>query len=382
MKKNILFVLPSFEVGGTTVSTRHLISVLDKEKYNISVLPLLDDGILKWMFTGVDLLPSNYVSRALAIKGWNCERNWSKRILTGVIRFFAKSKFFQSALFKYAYKTSINKRKFDTVVSCEEGLSTSLVGESVKGKKIAWVRCDYKRVYEARGNKIDPIYNCFDYIVCVAEQTRESFVSLFTNLEIKTVCIHNPQDSQLIINNALYNDHDSRFTALNEKIIVSVGRLDKVKRFESIPAIARSLVEKNLRFKWFIIGDGGEKQNIEEEIKKNNIQGNVIMLGAKSNPHFYIKQADLYVCLSLSEACPRVINEAKILGTPVVSTDFPTVYEYLEDGVNGRIVPLDHITNTVYELLTDDLLYQRIKKEIDNFTFDNSPLVERLEQIL
>ena len=43
----------------------------------------------------------------------------------------------------------------------------------------------------------------------------------------------------------------------------------------------------------------------------------------------------MVVSTSVSEACPNVINEAKILHTPIVATNFGSVYEFIEDGVNG-----------------------------------------------
>jgi glycosyltransferase involved in cell wall biosynthesis len=141
-------------------------------------------------------------------------------------------------------------------------------------------------------------------------------------------------------------------------------------------------VDNGLQFVWYVIGDGEEKQTIANEVVKYKVEDYVKMLGGKSNPHFYIKRAYLYVCLSSSEACPRVVNEAKILSTPVVSTDFPTIYEYIEDGVNGRIVQLEDVSQAITELLNNQELYSNIKKEISAFTFDNSNLIKQLEEIL
>lgn len=55
----------------------------------------------------------------------------------------------------------------------------------------------------------------------------------------------------------------------------------------------------------------------------------------------YIKEADYGVQLSDTEGYSYFINECLQYGTPVISTDFPSVYESVEDEVNGYILDMD-----------------------------------------
>lgn len=382
MKKSILFVLSSYGIGGTTVSTRNIISVLDKDKYDITLWALNPEGILKWMFEGINTIPTCFIARALALVGWRKERTLLRRIGAALIRYASNnSAFLHRVLCRHAINKCTKKNTFDTVVACQEGLLSTFVSHFDCSNRVAWVRCDYRYYYLSHRSIKEPFYEKYSHIVCVAEQTRNSFVKIYPELEPRVVCIHNPQDSHLILSQSDRDDYDSRFTT-DKYTIVSMGRLDKVKRFTEIPEIASKLVSRGLDFRWYIIGEGGEESAIAENITKCDVDRSVIMLGAKDNPHYYIKRSVLYVCLSSSEACPRVINEAKILGTPVVSTDFPTVYEYLEDGVNGRISSIENIPFVIEEMLTNKNLYLRIKKGIESFNFDNAPLVSKLEEIL
>ncbi len=381
MKRRVLFVMPSFGIGGTTVSTRNLISILDKEKYDITVWALSNRGALRWMYDDVAQLETCFSAHALTLRGWKEEKGWARRIAAAAVKATVHTPMVYQWLVKHILSRCVSSQKFDTVVACQEGFTTLFVSHFQCENRVAWVRCDYKEYYEMRGEKTESFYEKYNHIVCVAEKTRLNFVDIYPNYEKKTVCIYNPQDSTLILSQADINDHDARFDT-NNVTIVSLGRLSRVKRFVEIPAISRKLIERGLDFKWYIIGDGEEKAAIANAIEENCVNDRVVMLGGKSNPHFYIKNANLYVCLSSSEACPRVINEAKILGTPVVSTDFPTVYEYLEDGVNGRIVSIENIPEAVTEMLTNSQLYTKIKNEISNFQFDNSQLIKQLEKIL
>lgn len=383
MKKKILFVLPSFRIGGTTVSVRNLVSVLDKTKYDITVWCLNEQGILQWMYDGVPRIKTNFVAQALALLGWREEKNWLRRILAAGIRKLSHYPKIRQFLVKQSVSSCIGNSVFDTVVSCQEGHASYVVSLINAKNRIAWVRCDYNEYFKTLHGRKESFYERYNHVVCVAEKTRDNFVKIYPEYDSKTHCIYNPQDSSLITSQADIDDHDNRFNTDTDKtIIVSLGRLNKVKRFDKIPSIARKLMDNGLQFIWYVIGDGEEKQTIANEIAKHKVEDHVKMLGGKSNPHFYIKRADLYVCLSSSEACPRVVNEAKILSTPVVSTDFPTIYEYIEDGVNGRIVRLEDVPKAITEILNNKELYSNIKKEISSFAFDNSNLINQLEEIL
>ena len=383
MKKKILFVLPSFEIGGTTVSTRNLISLLDKEKYDITVWGLNEYGILKWMYDGLPCVKTCFATQALALSGWKKETNITRKLLAAIIRKIAYNNNIKKRIINYSIKRCIGKKHFDTVISCQEGFATLFASHIISNNHLAWVRCDYKEYFKGHNLVKESFYNNYNHIVCVAEKTKDNFIEIYPEHKKKTICIYNPQDSNLIIDQSNIDDHDERFKFnIDKKVIVSLGRLNRVKRFDRIPSIARKLLNNGLNFVWYVVGDGEEKTVIANAIKQHRVENNVIMLGAKSNPHFYIKRADLYVCLSSSEACPRVVNEAKILSTPVVSTNFPTIYEYIEDGINGRIVSIEEIPQAILEIFNNKEQYSNIKKEISKFTFDNTCLIKDIENII
>ena len=105
-------------------------------------------------------------------------------------------------------------------------------------------------------------------------------------------------------------------------------------------------------------------------------------MGVKTNPHYYIKNADLLVSLSISEACPRVINEAKILHVPVVFTNFDTAKEFIENMENGLIYPIEEIKYSILEILQNKELNNKIRENISNFHFDNEDIMNNINKIL
>ena len=378
--KKLLFVIPSFGIGGTTVSTLNLISLLDISKYDVMVMPLLNRGVLKEQYASLPKLKPSLIFESLSVSSWRLMPNWSRKMFAMVVRFIAKNNKIKVILLKVGWRFSLNGEIFDTIIACQEQKATTFVTQAPIADKVAWVRCDYTRIAERRPEDRH-IYNIFRSIVCVSEGTYSSFVKLFPEYAHKTFCIHNPQNTDLIKKQGEMPENEPRFL-IDRTTIVSVGRLNPVKRFSHIASIAYQLKERGLRFRWYIIGDGAERNTIQKSIKGHHMEDTVIMLGAKTNPHYYIKQADLYICLSESEACPRVVNEAKILGTPTISTDFPTIHEFIEDGKTGIISPLSEIPDAIIRMFTERSLYQQIKTSISQFEFDNTELLAQIQSIL
>ncbi len=275
----------------------------------------------------------------------------------------------------------VQKYGFDTIVAEQEGKTSLFVSYVTCQNKVAWVRCDYKRYLENRGGKKENIYKRYNSIVCVAEQTCCNFKAIYPEYSTKTYCIPNPQDSDLIRTRANLTENEPRFV-VKGKTLVSIGRLDEIKRFHEIAPIARQLVERGLQFRWYLIGDGAERERIQESIQECGMEDYVIMLGAKTNPYYYLQKADVFVCLSRSEACPRVVNEAKILHTPTISTDFPTIYEFIENEKTGIISPISEIPNAILRWFSDEELRNRIFFNNKQFKFDNTELIKQIENIL
>ncbi|MBR3831713.1 MAG: glycosyltransferase [Muribaculaceae bacterium] len=383
MKKRLLFVIPAFNIGGTVVSTINLINLLEEKGYDISILSLNKYGEMSYLYKDVKQIKLPLWASTIYSNSWREDKSWLIRLTALLIRVLCKINVLRAFLIDCAAKSAIKASDFDAVIACQESAATEFVSYSKAKNKIAWVRCDYSRYMGMINKDETSIYENFKKIVCVSDATAESFVNIFPQLKERTYAIKNPQSDKYIINQSKVDDLDSRFKT-DKFTIVSVGRFDPVKRFEQIPTIASFLIENNVDFRWYIIGggSGSVEQELITNINKEKVAENVICLGIKTNPLFYIKKSELLVTLSSSEACPRVINEAKILSTPVVCTDFSTAKEYIESGKDGIIDTIDNIKYSILDIIKNKNLYNNIKTNISKFEFDNSALMNSIEKLL
>jgi len=136
--------------------------------------------------------------------------------------------------------------------------------------------------------------------------------------------LHIPIKSKTVI----YSPHDilsvrtlgKKEIEINGDYIIGIGGLQKNKRFDMLIRIYNDLIPKYPNLQLVIIGKGPERENIEQLISSLHLEEKVRLLGFKENPYPYIKNARLLISSSFSEGLPRVLVEALILNTPIVST--------------------------------------------------------------
>ncbi|PWJ70851.1 glycosyltransferase involved in cell wall biosynthesis [Ruminococcaceae bacterium R-25] len=381
--KNVLIMTSGLTHGGVNRSLLNFLEVMSQREYNFEVFSLYTYGPYLKLFKNYNLLTvydsvwfPKWVKRIVS-KDTKCSAS-VRRITDFVLRVL--SHLFHERTAKSIAK-SLSKFEADVVISFQEGYTTEIVSFVEANKLIAWVHCDYSRYINGAKKDESNIYERYSNIVCVSEYTASVFRSIVPAVGNRVVAIHNIMDSDGI--KALSLDKMKLTYQNNILNLVSVGRLDPVKRFSYIPSIAKKLKDNDVDFKWYIIGDGGaEKDIVVNRIKENSVEDYVVLLGELDNPYPYIRNASALVCLSSSEACPNVINEAKILHTPIVTTDFPSVSEYVSNNDYGFVAAIEDIHSTINNLLSDDSKYRRIKEVCNAFEYDNTSIVSKIVDLI
>ena len=378
--KKILFIIPSLEIGGTLSSFISLYNQLCV-KYDIHIFALSHDGLQDIPFAS-SLLPKDKLIHAYRCKLSNTSGLY-KYFVAGIkiaCRVLRVLKIKESCIYNFAIRKLNNK--YDVVIGFQEELPNEFASKILSKKKIAWIHCDYSR-HPACGKELN-IYKKFDKIVCVSKYTAEVFKEYYPELSDRIGYIYNILDKQKILNKSVDKNLDSRFLKDNFTII-SVGRITKVKRFEFIPKIANFLKQKGLNFQWYIIGPNiGDTcfYELQNNIKLFQVDDCVIYLGGKSNPYPYFKNSNLLVSLSMSEACPMIFNEAKILGIPSISTDFPTASEFIKDGFDGKICTLEQMGEVIFNVMKNDEYYRYLLFNVQNQLYSNDEILLRLDTLL
>jgi len=175
----------------------------------------------------------------------------------------------------------------------------------------------------------------------------EDLIGISKNvLEDITHTLHIPVKSKTVIhaphNIKLVRELANEKIDINGEYIIGVGGLQKRKQFDMLIRAFNNTLTHYPNLNLLIIGKGSEKNSLEQLIKSLNLEKKVQLLGFRENPYPYIKNAKLLVSSSFSEGLPRVIVEALILGTPVVSTHSSDgVLEVMTNELQAYVVPKD-----------------------------------------
>ena len=123
------------------------------------------------------------------------------------------------------------------------------------------------------------------------------------------------------------------------------------KGFEFALDAALELKKSKVKFHWVVLGIGSLKEELEKKREELGVQDCFEFIGARENPYAYMKNADVLVQTSRFEGKSVVLDEGKILCCPIVTTNYPTVYDQINKdegvivGMNGKEIA-DGIRNT------------------------------------
>jgi glycosyltransferase involved in cell wall biosynthesis len=183
-------------------------------------------------------------------------------------------------------------------------------------------------------------YPLADGIVAVSQAVADDLVKLTRQPAERIRIIYNPVITPSVIAKAEMPLSHPWFSAGLPPVILSVGRLVPQKDYPSLLR-AFSIVRRTQPARLLILGEGGERKNLEQLATELGIKADVQFAGFVENPYPYMRNASLFVLSSEFEGLPGVLIEALFCGTPVIATDCPGGgQEVLANGKYGKLVPV------------------------------------------
>jgi glycosyltransferase involved in cell wall biosynthesis len=152
-----------------------------------------------------------------------------------------------------------------------------------------------------------------------------------------------------------------KLKAENRFVIAQISRLVDYKGVYDFLNIAKSINKEGSNIRFILIGDGEEKENIRNFIKKNALDDFVFILGNKDNVINQLKCINLVLLCSYIEGLPLTPLEAFSQGVPVIATNIPGTKEEIENGINGYLVEMKDIDGFKEKIMN---IYQNKEKYI------------------
>lgn len=355
--KKVLFVINSLGRAGAEVAMLELLRRLCKYELELYVYVLTGQGeMVKDLPEGVRLLNKSFCDSV--VHSSQGRKSLAKKVI--------KSAFSRGSVFRnFGYLVSnfvrmVSKKRiqpdkllwrvlsdgadvfdeeYDLAVSFLEGGSAYYVCDHVKAKKkAAFIHIDYSRAGYTR--KLDKdCYLKFDRVFAVSGEVMENFLAAYPECKSATQVFHNMLDEERIHRLSLEEDgFEDDFGGIR---ILTVGRLMYQKAFDLAIEAMKLIKDAGYPARWYVVGEGDLRGSLEKQIASLDLQKDFVLLGAKANPYPFYRQADIYAHLTRFEGKSIAIQEAQILGKPIVASDCSGNHEQIENGVDGILCELE-----------------------------------------
>lgn len=364
----VLFLIHDLGQGGAEKVLVNLVNNLDRTKFDITLISLFGGGVNEQFL--------NKSIRYRSIFSRNIPGN------SKIMKLFSP---------KQLHKQFI-REEYDIEISYLEGPTARIISgcQQPSTKLISWIHVEQhtKEIAVKSFRSFEESKECYcryDKIVCVSEAVKTDFLKIYPMLDAIDV-LYNTNDTEQIL---LKKDEPVEAQFLKEECIrlCGVGKIMPIKGFDRLARIHKKLVDDGLKIHTYVLGAGGEQENIERYLREENIDDTFTFLGYQTNPYKYVAKCDLFVCSSIAEGFSTAATEALIVGTPVVTTPVAGMEEMLgENNEYGVITEMseESLYVNIKKLIVDNekLNYYKKQAELRGKCFSRENTVNAVEKYI
>ena len=390
MKEKVLFIINEMTNGGGQRSLINLLELIDYGRFDVDLLLFKEQGeFMKIIPKEVNLVSTEKTIQYLFLNNIEVLRNIKLLpvnlvhiVGTVFAKIVAKSGYNKGQVrWKKFYRKVIPvmKQQYDIAISYLEGESLYyLVDKTNAKRKISFIHTDYSKI-NADAEYDAEYFSKVDNIIGISEKCVEVLKKIFPQHTNKIIFLPNLISSKSIYRQAkMYIPKE--YKGVVGTIILSVGRLTPLKGFDLAIEAAGMLKKNDIQFKWFILGDGEQRGELEKQIQKMKLDGHIELIGVRNNPYPYIYNSNMIVQTSKYEGKSMVIDEAKILRKPIVVTNYDTIKDQISDN-EGIIVKMNakSISDGITRMIDE---HERYEKYLTTHNYSNEEKIRKYYEIM
>jgi glycosyltransferase involved in cell wall biosynthesis len=363
--KNVLIINLARQYGGAEKVTEDIILNLNKEKYNVFLICLngskFYNEIINKDYENISILTLPYGK-------------------TSIFKYFTKT-------IKY-----LNMNNIELIHA--HGVVSSLVGTvcgNITGKKVITTihgRADFDRNKGLKANIFKHLesllLNYNEYYLTVSRDLKNYMVSKGLK-ESKILVLHNGISEKIEIERNI--NYKENFFEREDFMIVSIGRLTKVKGHIYLLQALKKIKDMGGKVKCLIVGEGELEQYINDKVLEYNLENMVRLIGFNKDIDNILSSCDVVVMTSLMEGLPLTILEAFRNETIVLAPSvggIPEVINTNEDGILYTCKNTQELADKIMSIRDGKYDLANMKKNAlrklhDNFTIDK--FIQRTEKI-
>lgn len=375
-KIRLLFILPWFKVGGADKFNLDLISRLDKNKFDITIVTTeTSDYVWRQKF--------EKYAEVFDLTSFLHRKDWP-----AFIHYIIKSRnidiVMQSNSYFGFYAIPWLKSEFPEVVFTDY----------LHSENWSWRNGEYPRDSTAIDGFLDRTYTCTKVL---RESMKNNMGRTIDNVKTVYIGVDEEEFDSEKINISDNEDLEKQKDKLKgKKSILFLCRISEEKRPIFMLRVFKKLIETDKDLVLMVVGDGPVLREMKDTAQKEGIYEKIIFFGMQNNVKPFYKAADVSVICSLVEGLTITTYESLAMGTPVVTADVGGQKE-LVDNSCGRVVQntqtakngyynrdyseeeINRYVKAIKEVLQDNKLKANCRKKVLNgYTVNN--MVEIFEK--
>jgi glycosyltransferase involved in cell wall biosynthesis len=278
--------------------------------------------------------------------------------------FFIMRRLFSLVIFSLKGIQLLMMKKVDIVhIHSPMYILIALVGYLARKKVyITFHGTDFYRIKNARWYQL--FSNIFDKVFIISPDMNDALSK-----------IHG-KDKVIQVQNGIDLDIYENYNMSRKKQIIAVGSLKEEKGFSYLISAFSKIINDNKDledYQLIIAGDGLLRSDLEEQIRVNNMQQHIFLVGHKNQKEIIqlYNESEVFVLSSISEGFPKVILESMSCGCKIVATDVGSISTILMDTNFEIVKPHDAIQLKEAIVRTIKNRYPDYRNILDKYTWDN-----------
>lgn len=233
------------------------------------------------------------------------------------------------------------------------------------------------------------MYQIVDKIICLSQFTLALLENVYGVSKDKLLLIYNGlKDEGKIVTRKEQISLRNRYSfSHKEKIILFVGRLDKIKGIDLLIRSFCRLIEKGKKYRLVIIGDGDYSSLLK---CCNTFWGKITFVGhvEKKCLYDFYQMADVGVMPSLHEQCSFVAIEMMMFGLPLIVSKTSGLKEMVLEGVTGYTFNMemdnmsseDYLADLIEKILNSSLVEKKRIRRNSRFHYEEQYLLQDMKK--
>jgi len=335
-KIKVLYVITALNVGGAEMMLYRMLSRLNRELFDVSVITLINKGPVGKMIEDDLRIPV----QALNIKS-------SPGVLTGIIRL---KNMIKGRAPRVVHTHMVHANLLTRIVRLFYRVPVLIctihnIEEKGRRKSARWRILAYRLT--------DPL--C-DFTSQVSRAGMEKYIAIKAVPRRKIACIPNGIDLNLFAVEVDKVQQLRKELGLdNQFVYLAVGSLTRQKDYPNMLKAFAAVQNEAPNSVLLIVGTGPLENELRKAADDLHLKDSVLFLGLRSDIAVLMKAADAYVMSSAWEGLPVVLLEAAASKLPIIATDVGGNREIVLDKNNGFLVPPEDaqaLARAMLEVLT------------------------------